>query len=130
MKTSIILLRIGGVFNLLFGALHIAFWNMFDWSDQLAMLSVENSNIMQMLNLVLIIFFFYTAYVLLSMPARLLTNPVGRIFIGLFIVLYTSRLAMEFYFPGSSMIFALIMLVTILSFTLPLMQTKKLSHAG
>ncbi len=130
MKTSIILLRIGGVFNILFGALHIAFWNMFDWSDQLAMLSVENSNIMQMLNLVLIIFFFYTAYVLLRMPARLLTNPIGRIFIGLFIVLYTSRLAMEFYFPGSSMIFALIMLVTISSFALPLMQTKKLSHAG
>lgn len=130
MKTPFVLLRIGGVFNLLFGALHIAFWNMFDWSDQLTKLSVDNSNIMQMLNLVLIVFFFYTAFVLLFMPARLLNSVIGRIFIGLFIVLYGSRLVMEFYFPNGSMVFALIMVITILSFVLPLTRTKRLSHAN
>lgn len=128
MKTSIVLLRIGGVLNLLFAALHIGFWNMFDWSEQLALLSVENSNIMQMLNLVLIIFFVYTAFVLLVMPVKLLENPVGRIFIALFAVLYFSRLLMEFYFPGYSLVFAAIMVGTILTFTMPLIQTKRLSH--
>ena len=130
MKTSIVLLRIGGLLNLLFGVLHIAFWNLFDWPGQLALLSVENSNIMQMLNLVLIAFFFYTAFVLLIMPARLLTNPVGRVFIGLFVVLYILRLAMEFYFPGYSLVFAAIMVGTVLTFTMPLIQTKRLSHAN
>ncbi len=129
MRTPVVLLRIGGVFNLLYGLLHIAFWRHFNWSEELALLRFENSNIMQMMNLVLIAFFFYTGYMLLKMPVKLLSDSVGRMFIGLFIFLFVSRLGMEFYFPGTSLVFALIMVVTLLCFIVPLLQTKTLSHA-
>ncbi len=129
MRIPVVLLRIGGVFNLLYGLLHMAFWNHFNWSEELALLRVENSNIMQMMNLVLIAFFFYTGFVFLAMPVKILSNGVGRMFIGLFIFLFASRLIMEFYFPGTSMVFALIMVVTLLCFVVPLLQTKTLSHA-
>lgn len=130
MKTPVVLIRLGGLINLLIGVLHISFWRLFDWSEELSLLSLDNSNIMQMLNLFSIVFFFYTAFVLLVMPRKLLSNASGRIFIGMFVTLYLSRLAMEFYFPNGSLIFAIFMIVTVLFFTLPLLQTNRLSHAN
>lgn len=132
MKTPVVLIRLGGVFNILFGVLHVSFWNMFDWHEELARLSVDNSNIMQMLNLFTIVFFFYTAFVLLFKPRELLSNITGRIFIGMFVTLYLCRLAMEFYFPNGSIVFSILMIVTILLFLLPLVlvQSKNLSHAN
>lgn len=130
MRTSILLLRLGGAINLLIGILHISFWSLFDWTEELAKLSVDNSNVMQMLNLFSIVFFFYTAFVLLYMPGKLLSDTVGRIFIGMFAVLYLSRLAMEFYFPNGSIGFAIFMVFTVLFFALPLARTKNLSHAN
>ncbi|WP_373494134.1 hypothetical protein [Aquiflexum sp.] len=130
MKTSILLLRLGGVVNLLIGILHIGFWGLFDWPEELAKLSVDNSNIVQMLNLFSIVFFFYTAFILIFMPGKLLINTAGRIFIGMFAVLYLARLAMEFYFPNGSIGFAIFMVVTISFFVLPLSKTKNLSYAN
>lgn len=130
MKKSILFLRLGGVVNLLVGILHISFWSLFDWHDELLKLSVDNSNIMQMLNLFLIVFFFYTAFVLLFMPDKLLSNTSGHVFIGMFVVLYLSRLAMEFYFPNGSIGFAMFVAVATLFFVLPLFQPKNLSHAN
>ena len=130
MNTSILLIRLGGVINLLVGILHVSFWSLFDWPEDLSKLSVDNSNIMQMLNLFSIVFFSYTAFVLLYMPSKLLSNIVGRIFIGMFATLYLSRLAMEFYFPKGSIGFAIFMVVSILFFALPLVRTKNLSHAS
>lgn len=130
MKTSILLLRLGGVVNLLLGILHIGFWSLFNWPDELEKLSIDNSNIMQMLNLFLIVFFFYTAFILMYMPGKLLINTAGRIYIGMFAVLYLARLAMEFYFPNGSIGFAIFLAVTISFFTLPLVKTKNLSYAN
>lgn len=129
MKTSIFLLRLGGVTNLLIGILHIGFWHLFDWPVELAKLSTDNSNIVQMLNLFTIVFFFYTASVLLVMPGKLLLNGAGRMFIGMLATLYLARLAMESYFPNGSMGFALFMVVTIAFFVWPLVKTKTLSYA-
>lgn len=115
--------------NLLVGILHIRFWNLFDWSTELAKLSVINSNVMQMLNLFVIVYFFYTATVLLSVPRKLLTSYVGRLFIGLQTTLYLARLGMEFYFPEGSVGFAAFLLVTVLFFMIPLVPTKQLRYA-
>lgn len=130
MKTSILLLRLGGVINLLIGILHVSFWGLFDWPEELAKLSMDNSNIVQMLNLFSIVFFFYTAFILMFMPGKLLINTAGRIFIGMFAVLYLARLAMEFYFPNGSIGFAIFMVVTIAFFVLPLLKTKPLNYAN
>lgn len=130
MTTSILLLRLGGVINLLIGILHIGFWGLFDWPEELAKLSIDNSNIVQMLNLFTIVFFFYTAFILMFMPGKLLINTAGRLFIGMFAILYLARLAMEFYFPNGSIGFAVFMVVTILLFAFPLAKTKNLSYAN
>ncbi|MEQ8812051.1 MAG: hypothetical protein RIE59_23490 [Imperialibacter sp.] len=130
MKKHVLFIRLGGVINLLVGILHVSFWSIFDWHDELSKLSVDNSNIMQMLNLFLIAFFFYTAFVLLVMPGKLLSNNAGRAFIGMFATLYLSRLAMEFYFPNGSIGFAIFLTVAAFFFVLPLFQTKNLSHAN
>ena len=130
METSVLLLRSGGVVKLLLGILHICFWSLFNWPDELGKLSIDNSNIMQMLNLFLIVFFFYTAFILMFMPGKLLVNTAGRIFIWMFAVLYLARLAMEFWFPDGSIGFAIFMAVTISFFTFPLVKTKNLSYAN
>ncbi|MEQ8470680.1 MAG: hypothetical protein RIC35_05820 [Marinoscillum sp.] len=130
MKSSVFLVRVGGVVNLLIGILHVSFWSLFDWSEELSKLRVDNSNIMQMLNLFSIVFFFYTSFVLLFMPGKLLASTVGRIFLAMFATLYLSRLGMEFYFPNGSIVFAIIMVFAVLFFALPLALTKNLSHAN
>ena len=130
MKTPTLLLRIGGIINLLIGILHVGFWRLFDWSEELSRLSWENSNIMQMLNLFTIVFFFYTGFVLMFMPSKLLANAAGRSFIGLFATLYLARLGMEFYFPHASIGFASFLAISTLFFVFPLVQTKSLHHAN
>lgn len=130
MKTSILLLRLGGIVNLLLGILHVGFWSLFNWPYELEKLSIDNSNIMQMLNLFIIVFFFYTAFILMFMPGKLLVNTTGRIFLWMFPVLYLARLVMEFYFPNGSIGFAIFMIVTITFFILPLVKTKNLSYAN
>ena len=129
MKASILSIRLGGIINLLVGVLHITFWNLFDWQVELAKLSVENSNVVQMLNLFTIVFFFYSAAMLVWAPAKLLESTVGRLFIGMMATLYVARLAMEFYFPEGSLGFAAFLLITALVFAVPLATSNPVRYA-
>jgi len=128
MKFSILFIRLGGVVNILAAVLHISFWKLFDWSLALSKLSVDNSNIMQMLNLFTIVFFLYTAVLLIFRPYEFLSNFIGQAFLGMFSVMYLARLAMEFYFPNGSYVFAGILLVTVLIFTIPIFYSKPIGH--
>ncbi|MEL6534836.1 MAG: hypothetical protein AAFQ98_05460 [Bacteroidota bacterium] len=130
MKASVFLIRLGGAINLLVGILHITFWSLFDWPVELAKLTVDNSNVVQMLNLFTIVFFFYTSTALLYMPSKLLTTSTGRMFIGMLATLYLARLAMEFYFPSGSIGFGAFLAATVFLFALPLFRNKSLSHAS
>ena len=47
-----ILLYVGGVFSLFFAVLHLLFWRLGNWQEELPNLSPDNSGIMQMLNVV------------------------------------------------------------------------------
>lgn len=122
MKTNLIFVRMGGLMNLLAAVLHVTFWNAFNWSAQLTELSVMNSNIMQMLNLFVIVFFTYVGLLLLLKPTDLVSSPMGRHFLGLLSILWTARLAMEFYFPQGDLIFAGVLLFTIVCCLVPLMS--------
>ncbi len=71
--------QIGGILNLLFVIFHLSFWELFDWPQTLASLSLDNWAIMQVLNI-------HTAYVLgifailsLIFPEELLTSRLGRL---------------------------------------------------
>lgn len=129
MKNAVLLIRIGGVINLLVGILHVSFWKLFDWSSELPKLSVMNSNIMQMLNLFTIVFFGYTSYVVLFKTKEVISSKMGQYFLGMLASMYAARLVMEFYFPARSLGFAAFLLFTTLLFAIPLLQLKGLRHA-
>ncbi len=130
MNISILFIRLGGVINLLAAILHVFFWKLFDWPSELKSLSVVNSNIMQMLNLFIIVFFLYTAALLIFRPAEFISSAIGRAFLGLLSTMYLARLAMEFYFPEGSLVFAAILLVAIMLFVVPIFQYKKPVYAN
>lgn len=129
MKNAVLLIRLGGVINILVGILHVSFWKLFNWSSELTKLTVVKSNIMQMLNLFTIVFFGYTTYVLFFKTRELLSSEMGQYFIGMLAALYAARLAMEFYFPEKSLGLAEFLLIATLLFTVTLFQTKRLGHA-
>lgn len=72
---------VAGVFNLLFGIFHIAFWRLFKWKDQLSQLSFANRGIMQILNWQIVYYFFATAIICFTLPNELLTTRLGNIFL-------------------------------------------------
>lgn len=125
MKTNIIFIRLGGVINLLAALLHVSFWSAFDWSHQLTELSIVNSNVMQMLNLFTIVFFVYVGILLLAKPKQVSSTLMGRHFLGMLMAMWTARLAMEFYFPEGSLVFAVVLVFSILCFTYPLVKSIK-----
>lgn len=130
MKIPILFLQLGGVINLLVGVLHCFFWKLFSWQSELKKLSVENSNIVQMLNLFCIVFFFYSSILLIFKPYQFLSNAIGRAFVGLFATLFLARLAMEFYFPAGSIGFAAFLLFTVFLFPFPLIKTNTSTYAN
>jgi hypothetical protein len=130
MNISILFIRLGGVINILAAVLHLFFWNLFDWPLELTKLSVVNSNIMQMLNLFIIVFFLYTAALLIFRPLEFISSAIGRAFLGLLFTLWLARLAMEFYFPEGSFAFAAFLLVTVSLFAIPIFNYKIPSHAN
>ncbi len=128
MKTDLILIRLGGVMNLLAAALHLAFWNVFDWQHELTKLSVMNSNIMQMLNWFTIVFFIYTGLLLLLKPKMISSTVMGRHFLGMLTVMWTARLVMEYYYPEGDLLFAGILTFAIFCFFYPLISGLKVNH--
>lgn len=57
-----ILLYVGGVFSLLFAVLHLLFWWLGNWQEELPRLSPDNSGIMQMLNVVSIYLLLFAVF--------------------------------------------------------------------
>ena len=58
-----ILLYVGGVFSLLFAIMHLLFWNLGNWQEELTKLSPDNSGIMQMLNVASIYLLLFAAFI-------------------------------------------------------------------
>jgi small-conductance mechanosensitive channel len=69
---------VGGIFNLGFAVLHLSFWKLFHWKEDLASLTHTKRSVMQILNLCLIFVFLLFAYISFVYPAELLTNGLGK----------------------------------------------------
>jgi hypothetical protein len=59
---SKVLLYIGGIFTLAFAVLHLSFWKMGNWAEELAKLTPDNSGIMQMLTVGSIYMLLFAAF--------------------------------------------------------------------
>ena len=119
LKTNKILLYFSGVNHLLVVILHLFFWKLFNWSEQLQLLTVVNSNIMQMLNYGIAILFIGFAYLILFQQTELLNTKLGKIILVLLSIFWFARFIMEFAFPEGSPIFALFLLLVTLSTLVP-----------
>src|SRR5690606_38126815 len=72
------LIYICGIFSLGFALFHMGFWRLFKWKPQLAKLNFANRGIMQILNIQLIYFFFFTAGLCFVMPDELSQTSLGH----------------------------------------------------
>ena len=58
-----IMIFLGGVFNLGFAVLHIMFWRLFRWKEDLASLKRINRSLMQIMNICLTFLLLMIAYI-------------------------------------------------------------------
>ncbi len=107
------------IFNLLIVILHISFWEMFNWKEELQKVTMENSVVVQMMNLFIILLVFAVTFILIRFRKNVVDTFMGRIFILMIAFLYLGRLVMEFVFPGGSVVLALIMIVVVVVHIVP-----------
>lgn len=79
MKTVILFC---GLYNIGFALFHISFWKIFHWDSDLKKLSFANKAVIQILNIQIIYYFIFVAFICLCYPIELLTTKFGCIFLG------------------------------------------------
>lgn len=77
--TSETVLFIGGVYILLLVLLHLMFWKLFDWKNDLGKLSFINRQVMQILNLTLTSAFIIFSYISIFHSTEMLTTDLGKV---------------------------------------------------
>lgn len=117
-KINRILIITGGILLLFFGTFHSFLWILFDWGNDLPKLTIENSNIMQMLNIGLISFLFSFGFIFLRYR-RLFYNPLGRALLFVAALFFGIRLITEFVFPDGSLALGVVLFITTLVYLVP-----------
>lgn len=112
MKTKRLLILIAGAMTILLGLFHVMFWfGLLDWDTQLPLLSVINSNVMQMLNLAVILLLVGLGILMVSLRTEIARTKLGRAILWIMVAFYVARLAEEFIFPEPSLPLAAILAV-------------------
>ena len=93
-----LLIKLGGVYNIILVVFHLLFWRIFNWKDDLKSLSFLNEQTMQVLNLSLTIVFVMFAYISLVHSNELLTTPLGKSLLFSMALLWLARTAMQAVF--------------------------------
>jgi hypothetical protein len=118
-KARKIFVTIGGILFLIFGLFHISFWFLFDWNNELVKLNEINSNVMQMLNIGTIVLVLSFGCIMLFYQSEILNTKLGKAMLILFSLFFFARFIAEFVFPGSSIIFGLILFICVLIYLIP-----------
>lgn len=77
-RTSYVLIASAGLFNLAFAIVHLFFWRLFRWPEQLPRLSAVNAGIVQVLNLCLTYLLAIAGLACLLFPLSMGTSELGR----------------------------------------------------
>jgi hypothetical protein len=119
---------IGGVFNLGFAIFHLMFWRLFRWKDELALLTIINRSVMQILNLCLILVFIVMAYISFFNTTELISTNLGRALLVAFSLFWFLRMIEQVIFFGIkktvSGAFALVFLFLSVIYIVPVLQGK------
>ena len=113
------LVTIGGILFIIFGLFHLSFWKLFNWENELAKLSLANSNIMQMLNLGLCVILFSFAYILLANRNEVINTKIGKTILIVCALFFLARLVMDFVFPDGALVLQIILLICALIYLIP-----------
>lgn len=118
------IIYICGIYSFLFGVFHILFWKFFNWKTALQKLTLPNRAIMQILNLRLIYYFFFVAFICFSFPTELHTTELGKVFLIGNSIFWFGRTIEQFVFlqinPIKVHILTFLFVLGIALFALPL----------
>jgi len=120
-----LIIYLGGIYNLLFALFHIGFWKMLKWNEELKKLDFGNGEIMQMLNVHIIYYLFFTAFICIAFPSELLNTKLGNAFLLGCSLFWLLRTVQQFiFFPvGLGTIFLTVLfLIGIVLFALPVLK--------
>ena len=103
------------------GIFHILFWNwkFLNWKNELAKLNEINSNVMQMLNVGLIVFYLSFGFIIIYFRNEILSTKLGKALLIFSSLFFLVRFIEEFIFPGSSIIVGVILLICTLIYLIP-----------
>lgn len=117
------IIYICGMYSLAFGIFHIGFWKIFKWKGDLKKLSFANSGIMQILNIQIIFYFLFVAFVCFVFPHELLSTKLGKVFLAGCSLFWLIRTIQQFIFLRANHyaihILTIIFLVGTILFGLP-----------
>ena len=85
------LLKVGGLYNLAFALLHLLFWWLLRWKEELPNLSPVNQALMQVLNLGVAFTLLIFGYISLAHTRELLVTPLGRALLMLIALFWLAR---------------------------------------
>ncbi len=93
-----LLIKLGGIYNIVLVIFHLLFWRLFNWDKDLRSLSFVNRQTMQVVNLCLTIVFMMFAYISLVHTHELLVSPLGKSLLLSMALLWLARSAMQVVF--------------------------------
>ena len=118
-----ILLYVAAFLSFLFALLHLAFWEMFNWSEELKSVTIATAGILQIFNIasiyMLIYFASITVYIALKNKSDMMTNFILIFVAGYFVI----RVITGYFYFGISVteiIIWLVCLITAALYILPI----------
>ncbi len=94
----IAIIYVCGMYTFAFALFHLGFWRMFNWERDLKKISFANRGIMQILNIQIIYYFFFTAFICFLFPTELLTTKLGNFLLGATSLFWLIRTFQQFIF--------------------------------
>jgi len=86
-----LLIKAGGIYNIVLVIFHLLFWRIFNWKEDLRSLSFLNRAIMQVLNLSLTFAFIMFSYISLVHTKELMSTSLGQTLLVLMAVFWLAR---------------------------------------
>jgi len=93
-----LLIKTGGLYNILLIIFHLLFWRIFNWKDDLRKLSFLNRATMQVLNLSLTLVFVIFSYLSLVHTEELLSTTLGQALLCLMATFWLARSVQQIVF--------------------------------
>lgn len=122
MKTVILFC---GFYNIGLVIFHLSFWKIFHWNSDLKKLSFANKAIMQILNIQIIYYLVFVAFICFSFPTELLTTKFGNLFLGGTSLFWLVRTIQQFIFLRGNHykihLLTIVFLIGTILFALPLL---------